>query len=512
MHEWNLREPTRQSVLGVLVYLLRNLRGLISLFVALLLIGAAQPVIWIIIGVALLPGIVIVSIIAYWQYRNFTFHMEEDDLIIHQGIFFKERTVISADRIQSIRIAQNLLQRLLGLVALKVDTAGSGGAELVIPALERPKAVSLKELLYSKKEAALAEGSAEEGSESEGTGTEAQGAPQDGATVRPKAPARILVKLGLGDLLLVGLTENHLRTGFVALAVMFGYVSQYQEFIERYFSDYFDEYANELANAGIAFALGALIVYAVLSVALSLIRTFLRFFNLRAALHSDAVEIETGLLKRESDRIPLRKVQFVEWKTNPLRRLVGFESARLHPSNSVGDVSKQERIEIPALRRAQSGMLAEGLFPAYVPPRQGLKADPAAYVRISCIVSSFLIVPALFVLYSWLQWQAAFILLLYLPIAFLAWMYGRRVRLHFDRSHILLRKGWIFPSRMVLPLHKLQCVSIISNIFLERRSLCHLSMHTAAGSRTVRYMKRDQVSELYNYLIYCIETSDKDWM
>lgn len=512
MSDWDLSQPTRQSILGVMVYILRNFRAMLTLFITIIAIAAAKPQVWLIIGIAVIPLAVLLSLFAYWQYRNFTFHLEGNDLIIHKGVIFKERVVIAADRIQSIKIAENLMQRVLGLVALKVDTAGSATTELEIPALERKRAMELKDLLYRKKE------EVEEAMDQEVV-TEGLSANDDGPTqpIQPKKPKeavekKVLVKLGIGDLILVGLTENHLRTGLLALAVVIGYVSQYQEFLERYVEEYVDEYVDEIANAGIRFALTALLLYALISVAISMVRVVLRFFGLHATLEPEAIEIETGLFKRNYDRIPIRKIQFVQWDTNPLRRMVGFESARLHPTNPVGAVNRQQRTEIPALRIAQSAQLALGIYEDYVAPVMGYKADAAAYARFNSIIVSIFILPLTALLVYHFGPIGLLPLSLYPVVAFLAWQYGHRVALHFDQRYLLLRKGWIFPTRVVMPLHKLQSVAISQNIFLKRRGLCHLNLYTAAGGRTVRYLRQEEAVMLYDYLLWVVERSDESWM
>jgi putative membrane protein len=244
---------------------------------------------------------------------------------------------------------------------------------------------------------------------------------------------------------------------------------------------------------------------------ISMGRTFLRFYGLKAQLEPEAIEIETGLLKRSYDRVPVRKVQFVEWGTNPLRKLAGFESARIHPTNPVGAANKQ-KVEIPALRPKQSRQLADGIYPGYNAPKLGFKADAAAYARIAAIVLSFGLLPLTAVLFYEFSFISLGLLSMYLPVIFFTWQYGRRVRIFFDHRFMLICKGWIFPSRVVLPLHKLQSVAVSSNIFLKRRGLCHLNLYTAAGSRTVRYLSVNEAEQLSDYLLWCVERSEEDWM
>src|SRR5690606_10234623 len=136
-------------------------------------------------------------------------------------------------------------------------------------------------------------------------------------------------------------------------------------------------------NSGLMFALAMIAVFVVISLAISMVRTFLRFYDLNAVLKLQAVEIKTGLLKRETIRVPIRKIQYVKWESNPLRRSVGFESAKIKPSNSVGETANKQSIEIPALKQEQSALLAEGIFPGFREPESVLKADKWAYMRFA---------------------------------------------------------------------------------------------------------------------------------
>ncbi|MGB6035034.1 MAG: PH domain-containing protein, partial [Cryomorphaceae bacterium] len=193
--EWDIHEPTRQSYLGVIVYMLRNFRALITLFISFVAVAAAAPIFWTIVGIAIVPLMILFALLAYWQYRNFTFHVEGDNLIINKGVLVKDRKSVPIERIQSIQVTKNVVQRILGVVALKVDTAGSRGNELEIPALERDRADALRDLLYAKKEALLVTNSHEATDElqaDEAVTSKAESRDEEG---------RILVKLGLFDLL-----------------------------------------------------------------------------------------------------------------------------------------------------------------------------------------------------------------------------------------------------------------------------------------------------------------------
>lgn len=504
--DWDIHEPTRQSYLGVIVYLLRNLRALATVFISLIAVAAAAPIFWTIAGIAVVPLFVVFSLFAYWQYRNFTFHIEGDNLIIHQGVLVKDRKSVPIDRIQSIQVTKNVIQRLLGLVALKVDTAGSRGNELEIPALEKDRADALRDLLYEKKEALLVTNSYETDEELD---LDKADTPK---TKTRDEEERVLVKLGLFDLLKVGLTENHLKTGLIAFAFVFGYASQYQELLQEYLEGYVDTYASQVADAGIALVVILLVLYAVISIIISLVRTLLRFFDLKAVLKSEAVEISTGLLQRNEYRIPKNKIQYIEWETNPLRKLAGYESATIKPSNSVGEVANKQAIEIPALRIAESNYLATGVFPGAQKPEKFIEADPWAYTRLYAIIGTIIFAPLSGILYWQYSYPGIATLLLVGIFAAYGYRYGTTVRVHFDDNYVYILSGWLFPKRAILPSFKAQSLQLSQNIILRKRKLGHLTFFTAAGSKTVRFLKEKDALEVYNSLLYSVEKYEGSWM
>lgn len=498
----DLSKPQRQNLLGIVVYLLKYFRAMITILITLVAIASTKPAFWAIVGMAIIPVLIILGVLAYYQYRNFTFHVSDDELIIHNGVFFKDKIEIRIDRIQSIQVTENLVQRILKLVALKVDTAGSKGNELEIPALDKKYAEALKALLYSKKKA-LTDGE---------IGEENLSVERDVEVHTEDVVEEKLVHLSVWDLLLVGLTENHLRTGFIAIAFVFGTLSQYQEIIEEYWDDSVDNYASQAINAGITVMLFFLVAFVVMSILISLVRTILRFFDLKATLKLDAVEISTGLLKRNNFRVPIKKVQFVQWETNPLRRAVGFESAKIKPTNSVGETTNQQSIEIPALKPTQSELLATGVFPGYHQPEAFLEGRAMAYARLIVIVSSFLILPVVSGLFIGYGYVSLFLIAVIPLLGFFGYRYGKTIRIFYDKEFLIIKKGRFFTERIVLPSYKLQSIELKENIFLKRRGLCHLQFYTAAGSRSVRYLSTAEAKTLYDFLLYCIESNEESWM
>ncbi|MGB2014418.1 MAG: PH domain-containing protein, partial [Flavobacteriales bacterium] len=84
---------------------------------------------WIGLGV-----LIIACLSAVVQYRKFTFQVTDDALVIRRGLLERERITIAFERIQMVNLEQSLWQRVFGVMSLKVDTAGSSGAEVELAA------------------------------------------------------------------------------------------------------------------------------------------------------------------------------------------------------------------------------------------------------------------------------------------------------------------------------------------------------------------------------------------
>ena len=63
----------------------------------------------------------------YWFFR---LRIEEDRILIRQGVLRKTSLDLPLDRVQGINIERSLTDRVLGLVTVMVDTAGSGDQSL----------------------------------------------------------------------------------------------------------------------------------------------------------------------------------------------------------------------------------------------------------------------------------------------------------------------------------------------------------------------------------------------
>ncbi|WP_396218330.1 PH domain-containing protein, partial [Flavobacterium sp.] len=195
-------QPQRQSLLGVLVMFANTLQKIVRAMWPILLVWLvkldASNTLFIYLGIV--AFVLIIAVISYLQYYFFTFYIDEEnsDFVIQKGVLNKTKITIQLHKIQQVNINQSLIQRLINVYKLEIDTAGSDKKEASISAIPHELAIILKDRLinYASEKPAFTE-------EKEVV----------------EAPSSLL-KISLSSLIKIGFTSNYVKS-FVLFIVFF---------------------------------------------------------------------------------------------------------------------------------------------------------------------------------------------------------------------------------------------------------------------------------------------------
>lgn len=508
----DISQPTRQSRLSILLYLFKGIKGLIAfVFFAAFSMRSWSSTMGIIgVSVFLILATLIGPFIQYWFFK---FHVENNELIIQKGWLFKKRKAIAVERIQSINITQNIGQRILGLVAVEIDTAGSKAKELEIPALDRHFAEQLKSLLgKKKKEEQLVEEVAIQSPES---------VENQEVNVQETTSTTIL-KLDIIDLLKVGFTQNHLRSGGLAIGVVLGFWYKIKDIVENYFGDIFEYVeldmeqavkAPESFGSSILVFLGiGFVSFLIVSVIVSLLTAINKFYDYKMELKDDYLEITMGLLNKKEIKIPLSKVQILEFHSNPLRKLLGFKTARIYQAQSQNN--QVSSVEVPACHPDLQKQLQYLIFNE--PLEQAEKVlfpNPWSHARLDMYIASVFALPLIAVaFYFGFYWVIMIPVLFVVFIGFMGYKHGQHSKLTRDDDFTVFYKGWLFNSVIISPVYKTQAVEKWRSIFIKRRGEAHLQVHTAGGTRQLKYLQESEINAMQNDINNVVIQSEQNWM
>ena len=495
MNKTDLSKPTRQSVKGLVLIFIQGIRQSIRIFWPLILVIVLKEKIFenrLVVGIV---GIVILLLLITHTilfYLNFYFYVTDGEFILKKGYLRKKILTIPLARIQSVNTKQNLIQQLLNVVTLEIDTAGTAGKELKIHALEKSFATELQnQLRAGKVRNELSE--------------------TDEHIEIKETSEKLILKLTPADLLKIGISQNHLRTGLIILA--FGF--QIFQKIQDIFADKAEEYSNELvtfmSNSNLALIIFLIIFFLVISILFSLFRTVFKYFDFKLLKQKNAYRIEAGLVNKRNVVLPYNKIQELNWETGPIKKLFGIYHLVFKQA-----VSQQNRkvqlVDAPGCLTEHLELLKTDLFGEEVLNEIPKIHTNKYYFRRLWIISGWIPVALAspFLYTEWLFWLGVIMwLLITAGYSFLI-LKKRYFRMNSDQ--IRISKGAISHKLTQMKLFKIQSVEFRQTIFQKRRSLASLRLMNASGSMTIPYIDESLAKQIYNYLLFHTEISEKRWM
>ena len=139
--------PRRQHPAWIFLSAIRQLRGLALPFVVLFFSGGRRDEEWVlVVGGALTLIGVVGRTVAWWQFR---YEVRGGELRVHSGLVQRQERFVPLERIQAVDVSETPLQRLLGVVGVRVETAAAAGgaADVRLDAVSRAEAERLRQRL-----------------------------------------------------------------------------------------------------------------------------------------------------------------------------------------------------------------------------------------------------------------------------------------------------------------------------------------------------------------------------
>ena len=497
----SLYVPQRQSTSAIVIFiynfLVRMLKGFWPVLLVIFLRSGQKQngyEFWlnsvIVIGGA---ASLILSIVSYFRYY---FHLEDDRLIIQKGVLNQTRINLPFERIQNIHLEQKVLHRLLNVVSIRIDSAGSQGSEITIEALEREQAEAIRSYVLAQKRGASSSPGSEAGKE----------------VATAVAPSSQVLRLDLGDLLRVGVSQNHLRTAGIIVGTVFGFVFTLADSLGDGIWKTGYEEVQEL-NPSIwlfsLFAAGLIIIAFIITV----LRTVARYYDLRFMEDREGFQLTAGLFNRRETALKKNKIQIIRWTDNPIRRALKIFVLTIRQANAGGQ-QRSNLVTIPGCGMDEVKDVVYSSFPgisgvAY----QTHRIDRAYlwwYFRYAGILPLLIFGTLALVL------QEPRFLLPTIGFPVISFWYlrafYRTYKLLLDTEYLKTESGVISRTHSVVPIHKVQSVDVHQSFYQRNKDLADLILYTAGGQQTIPFLPVEKAEALRDYILYRVESRKDDWM
>ncbi len=499
--EMNFNTPQRQSAVGIVVMFFDTLRQYIKAFFPLLIIWVVNfnkaNKLYIIFGA--LVVVLIVALIAFLKYKNFTFYIDEDndEFIIKEGVFNKTITTIQLDKIQQVNINQSLLQRIIGVYELEVDTAGSTNKEGKIKAISHLLALSLKSKLLDniKKEKIITT--------------------EETETVLEEITSAIpFISISFISLLKVGITSNYVRS-FSLLLLFFITASDYiNKFTGRdVFNDgVIDSYVNKSTIITSLF-LVLLILFGIVLV-VNIFRIMIRYFDYKITKQKGSLLLSFGLINTKSTILKPEKVQITTISRNYFQKKMNILEMKIKQATSGEKTKHNAAIEIPGCNNREKDEILKLLF--HQVPQKGYMMKPN-FRKLGFSVFLIIVLP-LIVFFSIGNNVAELMEFAYITpyyavfVGLILYLGYRNYRLFISDDFIIKQSGAWDISDEIITIEKIQAITTSQLFWHKSADIGYLTLHTAGGNIGFQLGNYTKIKQYVNLWLYEIETSDSNWM
>ncbi|HXH58680.1 PH domain-containing protein [Iamia sp.] len=423
-------------------------------------------------------GVVVLLVARYLVWSRFTYGVDGSSMVVESGVLNRSRRVVPLDRVQQVDLQRKLRHRALGLVVVRIDTAGGGsGPEVALDAVTDVEAERLRRVLAARRTPAVAAAAGAGGAEHP---TEAGSHLGPGPGLAPELDEREVVTLSAPRLAMAGVSGSKLLVVFAVLGSLFG-------LLDDTLGDV-GQNAADSALDGARPALSTVLVVVLLGIPVWLAAAagaaILTDGGFRLTRRGDLLHVRRGLLDQREASLAIHRVQVVRIAQNPLRRMLGVVSVTLQSAGGSGEVEQQDsRITVPLLDRvALDALLAEVL-----PDAPGLPAlhpaPPAARRRawVRRLVPALAVAVPVAVLFAPLGLAA---LLLVVVAALDAELAYRGLGWATVDDHVVARRGGLSRETALVPVAKVQSTRLVSSPFQRRSGLATLLVDVAGRGRT----------------------------
>ena len=490
--ETNWSIPQRQGGPALLIIIFKTiielLKGFWPIAIAILFTGKSDRAN--IIQLFIIAFFALVLIRSMIEFYFFRFQIINNELIVRKGFLTKRKITLPLERIIAVHIEQSWLHRIFDAVQVSFDSAGTEKTEAVIKAIPLNKAKSLRKFITETR--------------------------PEGITVeKEQAPAyqeEPIITLSGKDLLKLCISANHIEGLFLLLAFVISVIDNISEATGNETTGILSWVYERIDIGSLSGILFLFILFVLISIVVSGIRVLLRYSNFRIIRSEKGFSIRSGLIDTKEKLISFRKIQYLSWKANWLRKKIGIYLVRFHVAGT-SKIKERMEVKVPATQQRFITEILKDYHDRL--PVNDLKPVriQKAYIIRKIMINGVLLSICLFGISWFMISQSAFLFFLIIPyVALSSWLYQRKFRLWAIAEALQVQKGIFGSDEVIMIWNKVQSIQLAQSLYQRRKKLATLKLFTAGGVLTIPFIKEQEATHIFNYALYKTESGNKNWM
>ena len=413
----------------------------------------------------------------WWMLR---YEIAGGELRVRSGVIARQERSVPLERIQAVDSSESVLQRMLGVVQIRIETAAGGGrgSDVTLEALSRADAATLRDRLGAARRVANPMALPDEGPPVGSAAVVPLASPnldRAGALIRAITP---------GELLAAGATSG--RVG-PALAILFAAYQVADDVLPNRIWETLAMSAPGLTVRGLLLTAGIVGVGAWL---LAMVSTVLTFGGFELRREGDRLHLSSGLLDRRRSTIPIGRVQAVTISEGMLRQPFGWASVRIE-SAGYGKDTAESGVLFPLIRCSEIPALLRQVVPDFAAAidRERLQALPTrarqryAMAEVWPLLVLTLVLSAVAAATDWFGWRWGVLPLVGVPLAALYGLIAfRDTGWTIDGDdRLIVRSRQVARFTTITPRRRLQRRSVDQNPLQRRARLATFRAAVASG-------------------------------
>jgi putative membrane protein len=493
-------KPQRQSSVGILVLFVDTFYQYGRafgpfLFIYVLKFNVVNKLHLILSLIAL---VLVIGVIAYLKYLNFTFYVDhnKNEFIIQEGVFNKTNTTVQLYKIQQVNITQNLLQRVINVYSLEVDTAGGNDKEGRIKAISHALAVELKSaLLHNELQVQTNELPTDENEKT--------------------ISSQPFLKISLLSLLKMGITSNYIKSFSLLLIFFFTLLDYVEKFFgeELYDKRTIENYVNFELMLQSIFVL--FFIFIGLIIVVNLTRMIIKYFDYTINKQKGSLLISYGLINTNSTIVKPEKVQITSVSRNYFQKKLNVLELRIKQATQGDEEERRSRIDIPGCNEMEKNAVLSLIFSKI--PEKGVMLKPnfrklvfavfltivlplLCYYRVRSVVPNF-------------DFHYDFLIPIYVIfMGLIQYFKFRNSRLFISNEFIIRQSGaWDISNEIIEP-NRIQAITTSQLFWHKNINIGSLTLHTAGGNIAFQLGEFSKIKQYVNLWLFELEKSDSNWM
>lgn len=417
------------------------------------------------LGFFILPGILL-------NYYYFDYTITDKEVVIKSGVLSKKERHIKIDRIQNVTITQNFLHKLMRIAKVQLETAGDATTEGNLDSVSIVDSERIREIIrnhqHGKSKVDTNRFSNENGETVEKTVEEEE---------------NVIFSMSLWDTIKYGAVRFR-PIVLVASAWIFSLFSQFNpnwtDELELILDSGYKEYIKQLDIFSIIlYIVAGVLLVLLFSWILDILLTVNTYHRFKLVSEKGKLLTSQGLFSSQKGAIPLKKLQMMVIKSNPITRKLNFYRLDLQTAGFGGGDGTKAKSEtaIPFAKFSQVKEIINKIR-AVVIPEIFTKVSPKSIRRA---VVKYLVFSIPFGIALYFTFDSFWVLLVLLPIiGFAAYIRYQYRGYHVENNQIIVKQGFWFQKISIIPIEKIQTIHMRSSYFQRRLGLATVEIDTAA--------------------------------